>query len=85
MQELPASLPSFACKGRTKMEKKVVFLRDPEKRLWPVLYHEKPGLQVLTSGWEDFGRANNIQPGDECAFMLENEVEGIYIVHIVQK
>lgn len=54
-------------------------------RLWPLLFHEKPGLKVLTSGWEDFARANNIHPGDEYVFMLEDEVEGIYAVRIVQK
>ncbi|XP_010663044.1 uncharacterized protein LOC104882266 isoform X2 [Vitis vinifera] len=83
--ELPASLPSFSYRGRTKMERKVVVLQDPDKKSWPVLYHERQGFKALTSGWEDFSRANNIQPGDECVFTLENELKGIYAVRIVQK
>ena len=36
-------------------------------RLWPVLYHERSGFKILTNGWKSFRKANNIQPGDECA------------------
>uniref|UniRef100_A0A5B6YGL8 TF-B3 domain-containing protein n=1 Tax=Davidia involucrata TaxID=16924 RepID=A0A5B6YGL8_DAVIN len=83
--ELPTCLPSISFKGRTRMERKVVLLRDPVKRLWPVLYHQKYGLKILTSGWEAFSKANNIQPGDQCVFGVENEPECIYRVSFVRK
>ncbi|KAA8542178.1 hypothetical protein F0562_023330 [Nyssa sinensis] len=83
--ELPTCLPSISFKGRTRMERKVVFLQDPVKRLWPVLYHQKYGLKILASGWEAFSKGNNIQPGDQCVFGVENELECIYKVGIVRK
>nr|POE61507.1 b3 domain-containing protein [Quercus suber] len=82
--ELPTCLPS-SNKGRMKMERKVVYLRDSAMRMWPVLYHERPNFKILTSGWEDFRKANLIQPGDECVFSLENDLEAIYGVHIARR
>lgn len=84
MQELPTCLPS-SYKGRMKMERKVVYLRDSAMRMWPVLYHERPNFKILTSGWKDFSKANLIQPGDECVFSLENDLEAIYGVHIARR
>ena len=66
VQELPMCLPS-TYKGRARKERKLVFLRDSAMRLWPVLYHERSGFKILTNGWKSFRKANNIQPGDECA------------------
>ncbi|KAL6997045.1 hypothetical protein U1Q18_007169 [Sarracenia purpurea var. burkii] len=81
---LPSGMPSVSFKRRSRIERKVVVLiRDPELRLWPVLYHEKYGLKVLTSGWQTFVEVNNIRPGDECVFEVENESECIYRVGIV--
>ncbi|KAK9278836.1 hypothetical protein L1049_028415 [Liquidambar formosana] len=80
--ELPMCLPSVS--GKMKMDRKVVFLRDPVMRVWPVLYHERSDTIVLTSGWEAFSRANNIRPGDKCVFGVESEPEGIYRVRIVR-
>ncbi|XP_022137099.1 B3 domain-containing protein Os01g0905400-like [Momordica charantia] len=81
--ELPTSLQLSCSRGRRNPEKKrLVFLRDPRKRLWPMLYHEMPNVQVLTSGWEAFCSVNQIEPGDECLFHLEDEPERIYQVSI---
>ncbi|CAK9143485.1 unnamed protein product [Ilex paraguariensis] len=82
--ELPSQLPSISFR-RMKHESRVVFLRDPDRRLWPVLYCQKYGLKILTSGWKAFSKANNIQPGDECVFVLESKPECIYKVDIVRK
>lgn len=65
------------------MDRKVVYLRDSDMKLWPVLYHERPSLKLLASGWESFSEANKIQAGDECVFSLESE--GIYGVQIIRK
>ncbi|KAG2678650.1 hypothetical protein I3760_11G012000 [Carya illinoinensis] len=82
--ELPTCLPS-SYHGKARMERRVVFLRDPAMRLWPVLYHERSGFTILTSGWEAFSKANGIQPGDECVFGIERASEGIYGVRITRK
>lgn len=67
------------------MQRKVVFLRDPAMRLWPVIYHERSCFRVLISGWEAFSKANSIRPGDECVFGVESDSEGIYGVHIAHR
>ncbi|XP_018837147.2 B3 domain-containing protein Os01g0905400-like isoform X1 [Juglans regia] len=82
--ELPTCLPS-SYHGKGRMERRVVFLQDPAMRLWPVLYHERSGFTILTSGWEAFSKANGIQPGDECVFGVERASEGIYGVRIARK
>ncbi|XP_062168374.1 B3 domain-containing protein At4g34400-like [Alnus glutinosa] len=82
--ELPACLPS-SYQGRAKLQRRVVLLRDPAMRLWPVLYHERSCFRVLTNGWEAFSKANGIQPGDECVFGVESDSEGIYGVHIARR
>ncbi|KAF8005863.1 hypothetical protein BT93_K0215 [Corymbia citriodora subsp. variegata] len=70
--ELPADLPSSFFKGTSSRDQKVVFLKDPSKRTWPVLYHERSGVRALTSGWDGFRKANGIQQGDDCVFQLED-------------
>ncbi|KAK3000794.1 hypothetical protein RJ639_022028 [Escallonia herrerae] len=79
--ELSNCLPSISFR-RTRFERKVVLLRSPDARLWPVLYHEKYGIKVLTTGWEAFSKANDIQVGDKCAFGLETGSESIYKVPV---
>ncbi|TKY73603.1 methyltransferase C9orf114 [Spatholobus suberectus] len=73
--QLPACLPSIRKVKLFQQRKMVVVLRDPLRRLWPVFYHEEPQLKLLTHGWLDFSRANNIQPADECIFEAEAEPE----------
>lgn len=80
---------------RSKMDRMLVVLRDPKRRLWQVMYHETSSYCGLTSGWEAFSNANNVQPEDECVFAVENDDEsdfaaendskGIYKVRIVRK
>ncbi|BFG32371.1 hypothetical protein CerSpe_186450 [Prunus speciosa] len=85
-QELPMRLPiRMTYRGRPKTDRRVVYLRDPVMRLWPVLYIQRNYFQTLASGWEAFSKANNIQPGDECVIGVENEVEGICPVQIISK
>ncbi|KAK7350679.1 hypothetical protein VNO77_09550 [Canavalia gladiata] len=83
--KLPTWLP---LNGKaTKRQRMVVLLRDPVRRLWPVFYHKQPRLNLLTHGWLDFCRANNIQPADVCYFEAEpeNKSQRILAVHIAHK
>lgn len=86
MQELPADLPSSFFKGTSSRDRKVVLLKDPSKRMWPVLYHERSGLRSLTSGWDGFRKANGIQQGDECVFQLKfmSSSQSLYEVSIAR-
>ncbi|KAJ4973737.1 hypothetical protein NE237_006911 [Protea cynaroides] len=80
--ELPKA--SVSQKMKPKMERQIVLLRDPAMRKWAVLLYEIPGFRFLTSGWEAFAKANNIQPGDVCFFGVENPSEGLLRVNIVK-
>ncbi|XP_021762034.1 B3 domain-containing protein Os01g0905400-like isoform X1 [Chenopodium quinoa] len=75
--ELPEALP---IKWRQKLDKKhkLISLKDPAGRDWPVLYHKRNNLFVLASGWKEFRKANKICSGDECAFVAENTVKGAF-------
>ncbi|XP_074294697.1 uncharacterized protein LOC141622568 [Silene latifolia] len=82
--ELPEPLPAalVTTKSTTKFNQQLVFLRDPHKRLWPVMYHRPYGLQVLASGWKSFMKANYIGPGNQCSFTLEDRLENTCNVQI---
>ncbi|MED6111167.1 hypothetical protein PIB30_049923 [Stylosanthes scabra] len=81
-----------------KCNRMVVILQDPQRRLWPVLYHDHESYDLmdddpdrysaiafhaLAKGWSQFRRANNIQPGDVCTFELKEEPKHIFNVDIV--
>ncbi|KAL1827129.1 hypothetical protein ACET3Z_005541 [Daucus carota] len=78
--ELPKSVTLWTC-----MDKKVVNLKGGDKRVWPVLYHQKLGIKALTSGWKNFFMSNRLQIGDECTFILENESETTFRIDVKRK
>ncbi|XP_010932291.1 B3 domain-containing protein Os01g0905400-like [Elaeis guineensis] len=78
--ELPDRLPFRL--GKKRYERKVVTLRDPCMRLWPVLYHESLKFVGFTGGWEDFSKANNLQKGDTCQFEFHKAPEPTLNVQI---
>ncbi|MED6108574.1 hypothetical protein PIB30_025397 [Stylosanthes scabra] len=93
--KLPAHL--HRCRNY-KSNRMVVILQDPQRRLWPVLYHDLEsydlldddpdrysaiGFHALVKGWSQFRRANNIQSGDVCTFELKEEPKHIFSVDIV--
>ncbi|PKI50355.1 hypothetical protein CRG98_029235 [Punica granatum] len=81
--ELPWKLAQG--RGKSRHRKKVIALQDPQKRLWPVVYYERSDLKILTTGWKHLYKANEIQPGDKCAFKLLNKLESIYAVSIIRE
>ncbi|KAK4800991.1 hypothetical protein SAY86_021478 [Trapa natans] len=80
--ELPSNL---AATGRFRNGKKLVILKDPQNRGWPVLYYESLDITVMMSGWQAFYEANKLQPGDECLFKLEDKYDSIYNVTIIRR
>ncbi|TKW18342.1 hypothetical protein SEVIR_5G425100v4 [Setaria viridis] len=71
--ELPNRLPVIP---RTKKQgRKVVILKDPCMRLWPVLYQCTPRFSGFITGWVDICRENNLQEGDTCEFELSGNSE----------
>ncbi|KAL8088940.1 hypothetical protein AgCh_038638 [Apium graveolens] len=71
--ELPTSVTLWAC-----TVKKVVNLKGPDERVWPILFHQKFGIKAFTSGWKNFFMSYRLRIGDECAVVLENEAETIF-------
>ncbi|XP_066310523.1 B3 domain-containing protein Os01g0905400-like isoform X2 [Miscanthus floridulus] len=71
--ELPGRLPVLP---RTKKHgRKVVILKDPCMRLWPVLYQCTPRFNGFITGWVDICRENSLQEGDTCEFELSGNSE----------
>uniref|UniRef100_J3L6W5 TF-B3 domain-containing protein n=1 Tax=Oryza brachyantha TaxID=4533 RepID=J3L6W5_ORYBR len=66
--ELPRRLPVLP---RTKKQaRKILILKDPCMRLWPVLYQCTPKFNGFIAGWADISRENNLHEGDTCEFEL---------------
>ncbi|CAA7394378.1 unnamed protein product [Spirodela intermedia] len=74
--ELPDPIPSIL--GRKKLERKVVPLRDPDMRIWPVVYLESFRFLGFLGGWEAFVVGNGIREGDTCHFeMVDFKVQPV--------
>ncbi|KAJ4810467.1 B3 domain-containing protein [Rhynchospora pubera] len=78
--ELPERLPLTI--GKNKMGRKVVILRDPSMRFWPVLYYESSKFVGFIDGWEEFKRANDICAGKACEFEFYSVSEDVLQVRI---
>ncbi|XP_074569380.1 B3 domain-containing protein Os01g0905400-like [Curcuma longa] len=73
-------------RGRKRTETKIVVLRDPCLRLWPVMYHETDRFTGFVAGWNDFVKANNLQQGHHCnVFSIGNKKELLFHVQIAQQ
>ncbi|KAK9090220.1 hypothetical protein Sjap_023397 [Stephania japonica] len=79
---LPKMVLPISCRGRA--ESRFLLLRDPASRVWPVIYQEKRGFKVFTTGWKSLAKANNIQPGDKCVISAENDSE-VFKVQIARR
>ncbi|XP_016504691.1 uncharacterized protein LOC107822650 isoform X2 [Nicotiana tabacum] len=77
--ELPESWRKYLMK-KAKLERWIIFLRGPDKKIWPIIYHRRAGVDVLTNGWKTFAAAYGLNRGDDCLFELENQLECIFAV-----
>ncbi|XP_062206270.1 B3 domain-containing protein Os01g0905400-like [Phragmites australis] len=71
--ELPSRLPVLP--RRKKHGRKVVVLKDPCMRLWPVLYQCTPRFNAFITGWVDISRENDLREGETCEFELSGNSE----------
>ncbi|KAH6772070.1 hypothetical protein C2S51_010474, partial [Perilla frutescens var. frutescens] len=63
----------------------VVYLRDSNQKLWPVVYNEYRGRRAFTNNWTKFCEQNNINPGDRCRFHAEdNAMSYVYRVEVAR-
>ncbi|XP_044405645.1 B3 domain-containing protein Os02g0598200 [Triticum aestivum] len=83
--ELPDPL-SNAVGRKGRLDRNIVMLKDPMKRLWPVFYHETSLFVGFTGGWKSFVAANKLEAGDLCVLLMDlDEDELVYDVEITRK
>lgn len=82
--ELPQSWPQVLV-SRKKMGRITIYLKGPDNRTWPVIYHENFGSKVLAGNWALFTAVYGLKPGDECLFQLSNWSKRIFNVHVAHK
>ncbi|XBI47027.1 hypothetical protein VPH35_111099 [Triticum aestivum] len=83
--ELPDPL-SNAVGRKGRLDRNIVMLKDPMKRLWPVFYHETSLFVGFTGGWKSFVAANKLEAGDLCVLLMDlDEDELVYNVQITRK
>lgn len=82
--ELPQSWPQVLT-SRKKMGRITIYLKGPDNRPWPVIYHEKFGRKVLAGNWALFTAVYGLKPGDECLFQLSNWSQRMFNVHVAHK
>ncbi|KAL5547263.1 hypothetical protein UlMin_006950 [Ulmus minor] len=84
--ELPDCFPTPILKfPKSNNEMGLLLIQDEAQKLWPVVYHERSSLKVLSSGWEVYCSANSIRPGDQCRFTIKDKYQGIVSVRVVGK
>lgn len=67
------------------MRKITIYLKGPDNRTRPVIYHEDFGSKVLTGNWASFTEVYGLKPGDECLFQLSNLSERMFTVKATHK
>ncbi|XP_055826821.1 B3 domain-containing protein Os01g0905400-like [Solanum dulcamara] len=77
--ELPESWQKYFLQ-RAKQGRIIIYLRGPDKRIWPTFYHCRSGFNVLTCGWKQVTAVYGLNPGDECLFQLVNQPRRIFDV-----
>jgi hypothetical protein len=61
----------------------VIMLKDPKKRLWPVVYHRRPLFVGFTEGWKHLVAANDLRTGNICELVKGlDDGEPVYSVRM---
>ncbi|KAI4365970.1 hypothetical protein MLD38_021903 [Melastoma candidum] len=83
--KLPGNLPATFFRGGKNKDRRMLFLQDPMRRLWPIVYLDRGDSRFLSHGWEGFRSAHNLKPGDNCIFEVRDEAKALFGVSIVQQ
>ncbi|XP_051113829.1 B3 domain-containing protein Os01g0905400-like isoform X2 [Andrographis paniculata] len=77
--ELPVQIPSGLWPGRRERgaQTKAVYVKDPQGRVFPVLYLDESPKWVLADNWSSFCEWNNIKVGDKCSVEFGNDMVSI--------
>lgn len=67
------------------MGKIIIYLKGPDNRCWPIIYHENFGSKILAGNWALFAAVYGLKPGDECLFQLSNQSKRMFTVHVAHK
>jgi hypothetical protein len=61
----------------------VIMLKDPKKRLWPVVHHHYPLFVGFTEGLKHLVTANDLRTGDVCEIVKgPDDGEPVYSVRM---
>ncbi|XP_049394901.1 B3 domain-containing protein Os01g0905400-like, partial [Solanum stenotomum] len=82
--ELPQSWPEVLPSSKKK-RKITIYLKGPDNRTRPIIYHEDFGSKVLTGNWASFTEVYGLKPGDECLFQLSNLSQRMFTVKATHK
>ncbi|KAK4734388.1 hypothetical protein R3W88_008649 [Solanum pinnatisectum] len=82
--ELPQSWPEVLPSSK-KMRRITIYLKGPDNRTRPVIYHEDFGSKVLTGNWASFTEVYGLKTGDECLFQLLDLSERMFTVKFIHK
>ncbi|XP_055828252.1 B3 domain-containing protein Os02g0598200-like isoform X2 [Solanum dulcamara] len=77
--ELPESWRKNLLK-RNKLGKWIIYLRGPDKRIWPTFYHSRSGVDALTCGWKQVSAACGLNAEDGCLFQLVDPQKRLFDV-----
>nr|XP_010319048.1 uncharacterized protein LOC101263102 [Solanum lycopersicum]XP_025885819.1 uncharacterized protein LOC101263102 [Solanum lycopersicum]XP_025885820.1 uncharacterized protein LOC101263102 [Solanum lycopersicum]XP_025885821.1 uncharacterized protein LOC101263102 [Solanum lycopersicum]XP_025885822.1 uncharacterized protein LOC101263102 [Solanum lycopersicum] len=82
--ELPGSWRDLL--QRPTRERWIIFLRGPDKRIWPTYYtsllppyySRRPSVDVLSRGWKEVAAAYGMNAKDHCLFELADKQNRIF-------
>jgi hypothetical protein len=61
----------------------VIMLKDPKKRLWPVVYHGNSLFVGFIEGWKQLVASNDLRAGDVCELVKgPDDGEPVYSVRM---
>ncbi|KAG9153633.1 hypothetical protein Leryth_008566 [Lithospermum erythrorhizon] len=64
---------------------RTIYLRAPDRKVFPVTYQQKNGIRVLASGWQLVKLSYHLHAGDWCRIELEDESKRIYSFEIISR
>ncbi|GAA0145657.1 hypothetical protein LIER_05804 [Lithospermum erythrorhizon] len=64
---------------------RIIYLRAPDRKVLPVMYQQRNGAMVLTSGWRVFKSMYRLHAGCRCRIELEDASKRVYGFEVISK